>query len=203
MALFENANPDLVRSRTAVLAEHRWAAFAWTLRNPGQYHHFRHARSGNAGARPDLRHLQYRRLNLQDCPSCPRRMRARTPGPASGEWSARNLVWRHRGDLAGIRAGLRLRWWRLGAALRRTAVRGRSGHKDQPWTLVAGVRRYHLDDLWTALFAGPRIGALVLTWRVCAYAWLSRVTRIVLVFRLHRLRRHRGERMPGAVAAPS
>ena len=41
--------------------------------------------------------------------------------------------------------------------------------------------------------------ALVLTWWVGAYALVFGVALIVLAFRL---RRHRGERIPGAVAAP-
>jgi uncharacterized membrane protein HdeD (DUF308 family) len=49
------------------------------------------------------------------------------------------------------------------------------------------------------LFASPLIGALVLTWWVGAHALVFGVTLILLAFRL---RKHRGERFPGAVAAP-
>jgi uncharacterized membrane protein HdeD (DUF308 family) len=49
------------------------------------------------------------------------------------------------------------------------------------------------------LFASPLIGALVLTWWIGAHALIFGVTLIVLAFRL---RKYRGERFPGAVAAP-
>jgi uncharacterized membrane protein HdeD (DUF308 family) len=49
------------------------------------------------------------------------------------------------------------------------------------------------------LFLSPLIGALVLTWWIGAYSLVFGVTLIVLAFRL---RRHRGERLPRAVAAP-
>jgi uncharacterized membrane protein HdeD (DUF308 family) len=48
------------------------------------------------------------------------------------------------------------------------------------------------------LFASPLVGALVLTWWVGAYALIFGATLIVLAFRL---RKHRGERIPGSLAA--
>jgi uncharacterized membrane protein HdeD (DUF308 family) len=47
------------------------------------------------------------------------------------------------------------------------------------------------------LFASPLIGALVLTWWVGAYALVFGGTLIVLAFRL---RTHRGEHLPAAMA---
>jgi uncharacterized membrane protein HdeD (DUF308 family) len=78
----------------------------------------------------------------------------------------------------------------LGAALGLKISHGR-------WLLVFGALISLAYGL--LLFASPLIGALVLTWWVGAHALIFGVTLIVLAFRL---RKHRGERFPGAVAAP-
>jgi uncharacterized membrane protein HdeD (DUF308 family) len=78
----------------------------------------------------------------------------------------------------------------LGAAVSLKISHGR-------WLLVFGAIISLLYGL--LLFASPLIGALVLTWWVGAHALVFGVTLILLAFRL---RKHRGERFPGAVAAP-
>jgi uncharacterized membrane protein HdeD (DUF308 family) len=78
----------------------------------------------------------------------------------------------------------------LGAAVSLKISHGR-------WLLVFGALISLLYGL--LLFASPLIGALVLTWWVGAHALVFGVTLILLAFRL---RKHRGERFPGAVAAP-
>jgi uncharacterized membrane protein HdeD (DUF308 family) len=78
----------------------------------------------------------------------------------------------------------------LGAALGLKISHGR-------WLLVFGALISLAYGL--LLFASPLIGALVLTWWVGAHALVFGVTLIVLAFRL---RKHRGEGFPGAVAAP-
>jgi uncharacterized membrane protein HdeD (DUF308 family) len=50
------------------------------------------------------------------------------------------------------------------------------------------------------LFASPLIGAVVLTWWIGAYALVFGVTLILLAFRL---RKHRGEHIPAAMATSS
>jgi uncharacterized membrane protein HdeD (DUF308 family) len=78
----------------------------------------------------------------------------------------------------------------LGAALGLKISHGR-------WLLVFGALISLAYGL--LLFASPLIGALALTWWVGAHALVFGVTLIVLAFRL---RKHRGEGFPGAVAAP-
>lgn len=64
------------------------------------------------------------------------------------------------------------------------------------WLVFGGIISILFGFL---LFVSPLIGALVLTWWTGAYSLVFGVTLIVLAFRL---RRHRGERLRGAVAAP-
>jgi uncharacterized membrane protein HdeD (DUF308 family) len=78
----------------------------------------------------------------------------------------------------------------LGAALGLKISHGR-------WLLMFGALISLAYGL--LLFASPLIGALVLTWWVGAHALVFGVTLIVLAFRL---RKHRGEGFPGAIAAP-
>jgi uncharacterized membrane protein HdeD (DUF308 family) len=77
----------------------------------------------------------------------------------------------------------------LGAALSLRISHGR-------WLLVFGAIASLLYGL--LLFASPFIGALVLTWWMGAHALIFGVTLIVLA---SRLRKHRGEHIPNAVAA--
>jgi uncharacterized membrane protein HdeD (DUF308 family) len=76
----------------------------------------------------------------------------------------------------------------LGAALSLKISHGR-------WLLVFGAIVSLLYGL--LLFASPLIGALVLTWWVGAYALVFGGTLIVLAYRL---RQHRGEHVPAAMA---
>ncbi|MDR3531787.1 MAG: DUF308 domain-containing protein [Rhodopila sp.] len=78
----------------------------------------------------------------------------------------------------------------LGAAL---SLKISPGH----WFLVFGALISMVYGV--LLFASPLIGALVLTWWVGAHALVFGVTLIVLAFQL---RKHRGERFPGTIAAP-
>jgi uncharacterized membrane protein HdeD (DUF308 family) len=78
----------------------------------------------------------------------------------------------------------------LGAAVRLKVSHGRW------WLVFSGIISILYGFL---LFVSPLIGALVLTWWIGAYSLVFGVTLIVLAFRL---RSHRGERLPGAVAAP-
>lgn len=78
----------------------------------------------------------------------------------------------------------------LGAAISLKVSHGR-------WLLVFGAIVSLLYGL--LLFASPLIGALVLTWWVGAQALVFGVILIVLAFRL---REHRGEHAPTAMAAP-
>jgi uncharacterized membrane protein HdeD (DUF308 family) len=79
----------------------------------------------------------------------------------------------------------------LGAALSLKTSHGR-------WLLVFGAIVSLLYGL--LLFASPLIGALVLTWWVGAYALVFGGTLIVLAYRL---RQHRGEHVPAAMATSS
>jgi uncharacterized membrane protein HdeD (DUF308 family) len=78
----------------------------------------------------------------------------------------------------------------LGAALSMKISHGR-------WLLAFGAIVSLLYGV--LLVASPLVGALVLTWWVGAHAMVLGITLIVLAFRL---RKHRGERFPDAVAAP-
>jgi uncharacterized membrane protein HdeD (DUF308 family) len=78
----------------------------------------------------------------------------------------------------------------LGAAFSMKISHGR-------WFLVFGAIVSLLYGV--LLVASPLVGALVLTWWVGAYALVFGITLIVLAFRL---RKHRGERFPDALAAP-
>ena len=78
----------------------------------------------------------------------------------------------------------------LGAAISLKVSHGR-------WLLVFGAIVSLLYGL--LLLAAPLIGALVLTWWVGAQALVFGVILIVLAFRL---REHRGEHAPTAMAAP-
>ncbi len=78
----------------------------------------------------------------------------------------------------------------LGAALSLKISHGR-------WFLVFGAL---ISLVYGALlFASPLSGALDLTWWVGAHALVFGVTLIVLAFKL---RKHRGERFPGAITVP-
>jgi uncharacterized membrane protein HdeD (DUF308 family) len=201
MALFETANPDLVTSRNAVLADNWWAAALRGL--------FAILFGITAFAMPDATMLAL----------------ALIFGAYSIADGILNIIFAVRGarrherwglllinGLLGILIGaIAVVWpgftvlafvfmigaWALlsgglmfGAALGMKINHGR-------WWLVFGAIISIIYGL--LLFASPLIGALVLTWWVGAHALVFGVTLIILAFRL---RRRRGERIPGAVAAP-
>ena len=201
MALFENADPNLVTSRNAVLADNWWAVALRGL--------FAILFGITAFAMPGAAMLAlaliFGAYSIVDgIFNIVLAVRGARKHERWGLLLLNGLL----GILIGVKQAVRpcinvlafvfmVGAWALlsgglmfGAALGMKISHGR-------WWLVFGAIISIVYGL--LLFASPLIGALVLTWWLSAYALVFGVTLIALAFRL---RRRRGERIPGAVAAP-
>ncbi len=201
MALFETANPDLVTSRNAVLADNWWAV---ALRGLVAIV-FGIIAFAMPGAAMLALVLIFGAYSIADgILSIVLAVRGARKHERWGLLLVNGLLGILIGVIAATWPGITVlafvfmvgAWALLSgglmfvAALRMKISHGR-------WWLVFGAIISMLYGL--LLFASPLIGALVLTWWVGAYALVFGVILIVLAFRL---RRHRGEHIPGAFAAP-
>ncbi|MDB5402768.1 MAG: hypothetical protein QOD93_6774 [Acetobacteraceae bacterium] len=201
MALFESSNPDLIASRNAVLADNWWAL---ALRGVFAIL-FGIIAFAVPGAAMLALVLIFGAYSIADgIFNIVLAVRGARGHERWGLLLANGILGIVIGIVAAIWPGITvlafvfmIGAWALlsgglmfGAALSMKISHGR-------WLLVFGAIVSMIYGL--LLFASPLIGALVLTWWVGAHALILGVTLVVLAFRL---RRHRGDRFPGAVAAP-
>src|ERR1700710_267779 len=200
MALFENANPDLVTSRNAVLADNWWAValrglfailfgmIAFTM----------------PGAAMLALALIFGAYSIADgiC-NIVLAVRGARKHERWGLLLVNGLLGILIGAIAAVWPGITVlafvfmvgAWALLSGGLMFGAALGMKISHGR-WWLVFGAIISIIYGL--LLFASPLIGAVVLTWWVGAHALVFGVTLIILSFRL---RRRRGERIPAAVAA--
>jgi uncharacterized membrane protein HdeD (DUF308 family) len=201
MALFESSNPDLIASRNAILADNWWAL---ALRGVFAIL-FGIIAFAVPGAAMLALVLIFGAYSIADgIFNIVLAVRGARGHERWGLLLANGILGIVIGIVAAIWPGITvlafvfmIGAWALlsgglmfGAALSMKISHGR-------WLLVFGAIVSMIYGL--LLFASPLIGALVLTWWVGAHALILGVTLVVLAFRL---RRHRGDRFPGAVAAP-
>jgi uncharacterized membrane protein HdeD (DUF308 family) len=201
MALFESSNPDLIASRNAVLADNWWAL---ALRGVFAIL-FGIIAFAVPGAAMLALVLIFGAYSIADgIFNIVLAVRGARGHERWGLLLANGILGIVIGIVAAIWPGITvlafvfmIGAWALlsgglmfGAALSMKISHGR-------WLLVFGAIVSMIYGL--LLFASPLIGALVLTWWVGAHALILGVTLVVLAFRL---RKHRGDRFPGAVAAP-
>jgi uncharacterized membrane protein HdeD (DUF308 family) len=201
MALFENANPDLVTSRNAVLADNWWAV---ALRGLFAIL-FGIIAFAMPGAAMLALALIFGAYSIADgIFNIVLAVRGARQHERWGPLLVNGLLGILIGVIAAIWPGITVlafvfmvgAWALLSGGLTFGAALGMKISHGR-WWLVFGAIISMIYGL--LLFASPLIGALVLTWWVGAYALVFGVTLIVLAFRL---RSHRGERIPGAFAAP-
>jgi uncharacterized membrane protein HdeD (DUF308 family) len=201
MALFENVKPDLVTSRNAVLADNWWAV---ALRGLFAIL-FGIIAFAMPGAAMLALALIFGAYSIADgLFNIVLAVRGARKHERWGLLLVNGLLGILIGVIAAIWPGITVlafvfmvgAWALLSGGLMFGAALGMKISHGR-WWLVFGAIISMIYGL--LLFASPLIGALVLTWWVGAYALVFGVTLIVLAFRL---RRHRGERIPGAVAAP-
>ena len=200
MALFENANPDLVTSRNAVLADNWWAVALRGL--------FAILFGITAFAVPGATMLAlaliFGAYSIADGMfNIVLAVRGARKHERWGLLLTNGLLGILIGVIAAVWPGITVlafvfmvgAWALLSGGLMFGAALGMKISHGR-WWLVFGAIISVIYGL--LLFASPLIGALVLTWWVGAHALVFGVTLIILSFRL---RRRRGERIPAAVAA--
>jgi uncharacterized membrane protein HdeD (DUF308 family) len=201
MALFENANPDVVTSRNAVLADNWWAV---ALRGLFAIL-FGIVSFAMPGAAMLALALIFGAYSIADgIFNIVLAVRGARKHERWGLFLVNGLLGILIGIIAAIWPGITVlafvfmvgAWALLSGGLMFGAALGMKISHGR-WWLVFGAIISMIYGL--LLFASPLIGALVFTWWVGAYALVFGVTLIVLA---SRLRRHRGERIPGAFAAP-
>jgi uncharacterized membrane protein HdeD (DUF308 family) len=201
MALFENANPDVVTSRNAVLADNWWAV---ALRGLFAIL-FGIVSFAMPGAAMLALVLIFGAYSIADgIFNIVLAVRGAREHERWGLLLVNGLLGILIGIIAAIWPGITVlafvfmvgAWALLSGGLMFGAALGMKISHGR-WWLVFGAIISMIYGL--LLFASPLIGALVFTWWVGAYALVFGVTLIVLA---SRLRRHRGERIPGAFPAP-
>jgi uncharacterized membrane protein HdeD (DUF308 family) len=201
MALFENATPDLVTSRNAVLADNWWAV---ALRGLFAIL-FGIIAFAMPGAAMLALALIFGAYSIADgIFNIVLAVRGARKHERWGVLLVNGLLGVLIGVIAAIWPGITVlafvfmvgAWALLSGGLMVGAALGMKISHGR-WWLVFGAIISMIYGL--LLFASPLIGALALTWWFGAYALVFGVTLIVLAFRL---RRHRGERIRGAFVAP-
>jgi uncharacterized membrane protein HdeD (DUF308 family) len=200
MALFETADPDLVTSRNAVLADNWWAVGLRGL--------FAILFGITAFAVPGATMLAlaviFGAYSIADgIFNIVLAVRGARKHERWGLLLVNGLLGILIGAIAVVWPGITVlafvfmvgAWALLSGGLMFGAALGMKINHGR-WWLVFGAIISIIYGL--LLFASPLIGALVLTWWVGAHALVFGVTLIILAVRL---RGRRGERIPGAVAA--
>ncbi len=201
MALFENADPNLVTSRNAVLADNWWAVALRGL--------FAILFGITAFAMPGAAMLAlaliFGAYSIVDgIFNIVLAVRGARKHERWGLLLLNGLLGILIGVIAAVWPGITVlafvfmvgAWALLSGGLMFGAALGMKISHGRWWLVFGAIISIVYGLL---LFASPLIGALVLTWWLSAYALVFGVTLIALAFRL---RRRRGERIPGAVAAP-
>jgi uncharacterized membrane protein HdeD (DUF308 family) len=201
MALFENANPDVVTSRNAVLADNWWAV---ALRGLFAIL-FGIVSFAMPGAAMLALALIFGAYSIADgIFNIVLAVRGARKHERWGLLLVNGLLGILIGVIAAIWPGITVlafvlmvgAWALLSGGLMFGAALGMKISHGRWWVVFGAIISMIYGLL---LFGSPLIGALVLTWWVGAYALVFGVTLIVLAFRL---RRHRRERIPGAFATP-